>query len=309
MNKNNLIIVSGPTATGKTSVSIKFAKKLKAPIVNFDSLLFYKELTVGTAKPTLEEREGVEHHLIDIVSAKNPINAAMYVKQAGPLLDKLFEKHSHVFLVGGSGFYLRALLKGMYESPLTPNDIIKRSEELYENEGIKPFWDILEKCDEKTYNKLHENDHYRIRRAVEHFWTNGTPFSYVKDRLESDKRDSQKKWKEFHFYLDIPKPEHQKIIEKRTEQMIQNGLIEEVQSLLKAGFTGEEKPLSSIGYKETLQYLNGVFDSLESYKERIVISTRQLAKAQRTWFNKVNDKISLSPFDDLANIQKIIRPE
>src|SRR5665647_2896322 len=285
-----VIIVSGPTATGKTDLAVELALKFGGEVVNFDSLLLYKEINIGTAKPSVTERKRVPHHLIDVRSIAQPMNAAEYAGTAMPLINQLLKNKTNVFLTGGSGFYLQALLKGMYDSPTTPPEIRQRSDKLYDNEGIKPFQEILKLHDPETHDRYHENDHYRIRRAVEHWWANGTPLSQQrvrKDELNQGLASpSVHDWDIQHIYLDMPKEEHLRIIMKRTDKMLDAGLQSEVKDLLEKGFTGLEKPLQSIGYKEILDFHFGVYKNLSECRERIIISTRQLAKSQRTWFKK-----------------------
>ena len=279
-------------------------KNIPFAIVNFDSLLFYNELNIGTAKPTSEELKKFSHHMVNITSITNPMNASDYYKKAIPIIQKLHEGNIIPILVGGSGFYLRSLIKGMYDSPTVSDELKAKNEILFQKEGITPFLEILKKHDHYSYENLHPNDSYRIIRATEFFQTTGTPISSEKNRLDlrnpyDFSNGGAQNWKIFHSYLDIPKDQHQIIIEKRTKQMIEEGLIDEVRLILKEGFIGTEKPLQSIGYKETLQFIEGKFDSQESYIERICISTRQLAKSQRTFFKKVLEKETFNPLVDM----------
>jgi tRNA dimethylallyltransferase len=301
-----VVTISGPTATGKTDTAIELAKTFGGEVVNFDSLLLYKEITIGTAKPTPEERKQVPHHMIDVTSISKPMNASDYMRMAYPVVEKLLKEKKTVYLVGGSGFYLQALLKGMYDSPSTPTDVLSRSELMYNNEGIAPFRDILRQHDPGSFERYHENDHYRIRRAVEHWWTNGTPF--FEQRNKKDESNTTLPgatihgWEVFHAYLNVPKEEHLKIIEKRTDRMLEMGLIEEVKALLDQGFSGLEKPLQSIGYKEALDFIFGVYKTKAECRDRIVISTRQLAKSQRTWFNRDHTRKIFHPILEKASL-------
>lgn len=294
-----VIVVSGPTASGKTDLAIDLANKYGGEIVNFDSLLLYKEITIGTAKPTPEEQNSIKHHMIDVRSISDPMNAADYAREAFPIIEKLLSEKKLVYLVGGSGFYLQALLKGMYDSPTTPADIIKKSDALYLEQGITPFLEILKMHDKKSFERYHENDHYRLRRAVEHWWTTGLPLSEARQEKDQKNVELEKPtihdWDVLHLYLDVPKEEHLKIIERRTDKMLKTGLIEEVKGLLAQGHTGLEKPLQSIGYKETLDFIFGVYKNLSECRDRIIISTRQLAKSQRTWFNRDQFKEKFHP--------------
>lgn len=302
----DLIVISGPTATGKTSTSIKVAKNLNAEVVNFDSLVFYKELNIGTAKPTLDEMDGVPHHLVGTQSILNPMNAADFQKIAITIINEIHSRNRPVVLVGGSGFYLQTLLNGMYKGGSTPKEITLKSDKLYELEGIAPFLEILKEKDIKSFDRYHENDHYRLRRAVEFFWSTNKQFSIERDQMQKYTLESPAKvnnWSIKHIHLDIDKEEHFKIIQTRSRLMIKDGLVTEVQDLLDQGFKTDLKPLNSIGYKETIDYINGKFDTLEDYIERIDISTRQLAKSQRTWFKKLN----LNTFNPLTDFDIIIK--
>lgn len=306
-----VIVISGPTASGKTDMAVELATLFGGEVVNFDSLLLYKEITIGTAKPTPEEQKSIPHHMIEVRSISNPMNAADYAREALPIVEKLLNENKLVFLVGGSGFYLQALIKGMYDSPTTPEEITQRSDELYKTEGITPFLEILKNNDPKSFERYHENDHYRIRRAVEHFWTTGSPLSLARsEKDEANQKMDQISihgWDILHIHLDLPKEEHLKIIERRTKRMLENGLLDEIKGLLKQGFTGEEKPLQSIGYKESLDYLRGNFATLEECQERIIISTRQLAKSQRTWFKRDPSKTTFHPIQEKDLIIESVR--
>ena len=310
--KNKLIIISGPTATGKTKTSIELAKKifskfkLETVIVNFDSLLFYKELSIGTAKPTMEEREGIEHFMVDIESIKSPMNAADFIKIGEEIIKAQLAKNKCVILVGGSAFYLRALLKGMYET-ITPTKEIKDKFENLDSETLTSF---LKKNDPESLANLHPNDHYRLTRAALHFEMTGTKISSEKIVLDDlspyDFSQIIHPWDILHFYLDLPKDLHFEIIKQRTEKMFSEGLIDEIESLAKAGFALEGKPLNSIGYKEAIEWKKGLFTSKSECIERIAISTRQLAKSQRTFFRKISPKFTFNPIDDQEKIFHLV---
>ncbi len=304
--KNKIIVICGPTATGKTSTAISIAQKTNGEVINFDSLLFYKELNIGTAKPSVEETQGVVHHMMSTHTIFDPINAAGYLKEATPIINKCHQEGKTAILVGGSGFYLQAVLKGMYESTTTSDDILAKSNKLYAAEGISPFLKVLEKNDQASFTRYHQNDHYRIRRAVEHFWTTGDLFSTARDKMRDRLKDSpinKYHWDVHTVYLDLPKEKHFEIITQRTEEMFNAGLVNEITKLLENGATGSEKPLNSIGYKEVIKFLKEKNCNLTELKERISINTRRLAKSQRTWFNK-QEKICYHPIEDQAKIEQ-----
>jgi tRNA dimethylallyltransferase len=309
---NKLIIITGPTATGKTKTSIDLAEKiiniLKIPtvIINFDSLLFYREISIGSAKPTILEKKNIEHFMIDIESIKSPINAADFIRSGEEIIKKSMAQNKCVILTGGSAFYLRALLKGMYNSAAPSEDIKERVDRLYQQEGIDSIINLLKKVDPESLLNLHKNDHYRLIRAVLHYEMTGTKFSSQKTLLDQqspyDFTEIIHSWKILHLYLDLPKDLHLDIINKRTEKMFADGLMEEIENLVQQGFSLEEKPLKSIGYKEAIELKNGLFESRQQCIDRITISTRQLAKSQRTFFKKIIPKYTFNPISDQEKI-------
>ncbi len=318
-NKAKIIIISGPTATGKTALSIELAKFLdenseKTAIVNFDSLLFYKELSIGTAKPTLEERQNIPHYLLDVVSIDSPMNASDFVAFAEKKITELLALNIIPIVVGGSAFYLRALIKGMYQEEEVIDDykkemIKEKWKTILKKDGITAIVSYLKTHDPESLELFHINDHYRLTRACEYFDLTATPISAQRKNLdENDPYNFSKNSKPYdfiHFYLDLDKPLHFSIIEKRTKKMIADGIIQEFKRLQDLGYSIELKPLQSIGYKETYDYLNGILKTEADLSERISISTRQLAKSQRTFFNKIQPKISINPLTDSDKVKTL----
>lgn len=310
MGTSKVIILSGATATGKSQMAIDIATHLHSlgpwVIVNFDSLLFYKELSIGTAKPTQEEMKQIPHEMVDVVHFHNPLNASDYIKMATPVINKHLKEGKKIILTGGSAFYLRALIKGMYDSEPVSKLIRQEVHNLFESEGIDGVRAVLKKHDPLSFQNLHENDVYRNIRAVEHFLSTGYALSTERLKKEEDRPYDlslhQHGWDLTHFYLEIPKEAHWEIMKKRTQTMVKIGLINEVQGLLNLGATGLEKPLQSIGYKETLAYLNGHISSTEQLIDSIYLSTRKLAKAQKTFWNKLNPKQPINPLKDSAKL-------
>lgn len=309
MNRPKVIIISGATATGKTALALDLAQDRNAHIMNFDSMLFYRELNIGTAKPSQEEQKQVTHSMIDICSIKDPMNAAIYNEQATPLAQKILKENKILILVGGSGFYIRAFIKGMYESTTSSSETKERVAKMLEELGPAGLYKKLNELDPKSAKLFHPNDAYRVGRALEHFFETGNSISLEKERFtENDPYNFAQNrfpdWNILHFYLDIAKSEHEGLIRKRTQSMIQNGLIEEVKQILQMPqVTGDEKALASIGYKESMSFIKGEISDLASLSDKISIATRQLAKSQRTFFKKINPKHT---FDPLKNNKKII---
>ena len=308
--RSKIVFISGATATGKTGLSIEIAKKFrdyKFEVVNFDSLLFYKELNIGTAKPTDEEMNEIPHHLVNICSAKKELNANQYIMLALDKIEELHKKNAIPILVGGSTFYLRSLVKGMYDSPTVSEEIKEECEKVYKEQGISAVIKYLKEFDPKSLDNLHENDHYRLMRAYEHHRMTKTPISKQKEKADNElpydfSKNIHPNWDILHINLDLEKEKHWSIIKARAEKMINEGLIQEVQALLDTGFTGNEKPLQSIGYKETISYLQGDIPSQEELVERIYIATRRLAKSQKTFLKKVTPKNTYDPTDKNSRV-------
>ncbi len=310
MPTKNIVIISGATATGKTKTSIDIARHFKErhfEIINFDSLLFYKELNIGTAKPSKEEIAEIQHHLVNISSISNELNANEFIELAKVKIDELHDKSIIPILVGGSTFYLRALIKGMYDSVTISDEIRSESESLLKERGITFFLEYLKEHDPESLKILHENDHYRITRAYEHYRMTGSPIS--EEKKKSDKNqpydfsiNQYPDWNIIHLNMHLEKELHWNLMKERAAKMIDSGLIEEVKNLLESRFTGTEKPLQSIGYKETIDYLNGKISSKDELLEKIYIATRRLAKSQKTFLKKVTPKKDFNPLEETTHL-------
>ena len=315
---NKYIIISGSTASGKTKISIDIAKHLinkglKSEIINFDSLLFYKELNIGTAKPTLEEQDGIIHHLIDTNSITEPMNVSDFILKANQILNDLFKHNIIPILVGGSAFYIRALVKGMIDSSEEKNTsqvVFNTINEIKkDNDGVINF---LKKNDPEIFNFIHFNDDYRLTRAVEFYLHNQRPYSTEIKRIDENKpydfsHNNLINGEMLHLYLEIEKEAHLNIIQERAYNMVHGGLIDEVENILQQNFDKNLKPLTSIGYKETINFIeNQETLNKNDLIESIYIATRQLAKAQKTFFRKIKPKITLSPLDSPHNLFNLV---
>ncbi len=313
MNKK-LILLLGPTASGKTGLSIDFAKRIgieKCQVINFDSVLFYNELNIGSAKPDEKEMDGVPHHLVSISPITQELNASDFVDLAKSKIDELHEKNIVPILVGGSAFYLRSLLRGMYESESTDPMIQEEAKKLYEELGMKPIVEYLAIHDPESLENLHENDHYRRTRAYEYHRMTGKKISLQKKQADEvgayDFSNNIHGWQTLNICLDIPKEEHWKIINKRTKEMIAQGLIEEVKAILQnEEHTTDLKPLKTIGYKEVIQYIEGEITSIDDLIEKIYFATRRLAKSQKTFLKKVTPLHRLHPLTQRNELYKLV---
>jgi len=311
--QEKFIIISGATASGKTSTSIKVAKYLQeqhsrhAEIINFDSLLFYKELNIGTAKPDMRERDGVKHHLIDVSSIEKPINASDFLALAKPIFESLQKNDIIPILVGGSAFYIRALVKGMINSRenLSTGQKFPQTELLSKLKGdLDSINKYLEDNDPDIFNYFHPNDEYRLTRALEYHLQNDSKYSEEISRINKNRPydfnyNCQLNGEMLHLYLEVEKSTHLEVMKKRVLQMLENGLIDEVENILLQNFNKNLKPLGSIGYKETIKFIeNKPHSIVNELVEEIFISTRQLAKSQKTFFRKIEPKYQISPLTD-----------
>lgn len=304
MNKKlPIIIISGPTASGKTAFSIRLSKYLKekngkiAEVVNFDALLFYQKMHIGVAKPRKQEMAEVPHHLIDIVPITKDFNASDFSTLGRAKIKEIHKRKNIPILVGGSGFYLRALIKGMYQGGSTDVVVKRHIDGIYRTQGIRGVIELLQEKDPEILTILHPNDHYRLIRAAEFILQTGKKVSKQKEEMDlrSPYNFNEEEWNIHHIHLDVKKERHQEIIKARAQKMIQDGLIEEVKELLAEVKDYRLKPLRSVGYKETVQYILKQESKPEQLLERMVISTRRLAKAQRTFFKKVTPKTVFCP--------------
>lgn len=308
-----IVIITGATATGKTQASLDLAsylekKSIKSEIVNYDSLIFYKDLNIGTAKPTEQELRQVPHHLINCRYIDDPLNASSFREEALKIINQLHEQNIIPICVGGSAFYIRALIKGMYDSLPASKEVSDQLERVKNEQGIHGLRELLKSKDPESYASIHPNDEYRTTRALEHYLTHGTKFSIQKTIIDNNKPydfslPQEKNWTVINHYFSIPKEEHWGVMKARVEKMIQLGLIEEVQELLQKGYSTDLSPLKSVGYKETLQFLadDGSIGSIMELIEAIYIATRQLAKSQKTFFKKITPKLEHNPL--LTNTQ------
>jgi tRNA dimethylallyltransferase len=271
LEKSPHFYIVGQTASGKTSLSLKLAEDLKAEILNTDSLLFYKNLNIGTAKPTPSELSRVAHHMVNICDIGEDMNASDYAIKAEKILK---QENKFFFCVGGSGFYIDALDKGLLPLPETDPAVVKKVSAI--NNPVQ----MLEEVDSKTLESIAKEDLYRVKRALQVYIQTGKPLSLWKK--ENRLKPFAKK-----IALNIEKDELLKRVKLRVDEMFVNqGLLEEVEEILKDHRSKNWRPLGSVGYKQCLDYLNGDYKSLDELKEDIVTKTMQLAKRQKTWFKK-----------------------
>lgn len=287
MHTPKLIVIGGPTASGKSSLALLLAEHLgkqgrPAEILCADSITVYRGFDIGAAKPTRAEREKVPHHLLDLAGPDEEFTAGDFVSHAAPLVESMLARNITPILAGGTGFYLRALLRGMAmpgEDEAKSKEVKSRLEERGKAEGFEALHRELIRKDPGSAATVHPNDHYRIVRALQAMELQGKPWS----ALNAQARASPPRFSNKFFRLKMEKEELKIRIEQRSHQMLEQGLIEEVKNLLAAGAAPDSKPMQSVGYKETVLYLSGALSEQE-LPAAITQSTLKLAKQQATWF-------------------------
>lgn len=277
--KKKLLIICGATATGKTSLAVQCAKLLNTEIISADSMNVYTGLNVGTAKPSIEEREGIVHHLIDVASPFDRFTVGDYRELAMPVIEKLHKKNKIPVICGGTGFYINSLLyKLSYGNGIGDMSVRNKYKSIAEEKGNEAVYEILKDKDPLTAEKLHPNDLKRVIRALEIF-DGGTKKSDISD-------DTVPIFDYDAYCISFPRDELYDRINKRVDLMIENGLIEEVIGLKKQGVTLAEQCMQGIGYKEIFSYLSGEL-SIEQAIDLIKLNTRHYAKRQITFFKKL----------------------
>ena len=275
---NKVFAISGPTSSGKTNLAIKLAQKLDGEVVGVDSRQIYKSIPIGTAQPSKDELEMVPHHLIGVKNLNEPISAGEYAKLVDKKIYNIIDRKKIPILCGGTGLYFKALFEGIFSESKTDLDIRKRLEKEYDI-NKEDLYKKLQSIDSDYALKVHINNKKRLVRALELYEITGKNMS---DNFLSENEKSDFHNKFFTVYLKMSRPILQKRIVKRTNYMLQNGLIEEVKNIIDKGY--DVSQLDYIGFDEIASYLIGNI-SLDEASEKIIIRTRQYAKRQLKWFD------------------------
>lgn len=273
----NLIVITGPTASGKTAVAIKLASVFDSEIINADSRQFYKQMNIGTAKPASEELKSITHHLIDYLDVNEKYNIGKFEQDAIGLLDQLFRKKDIIFLTGGSGLYIDAVCKGIDELPESSDEIREELQNIYQAGGIDALRRNLKESDPEYYSKIDTNNPQRLMRALE--------ITMITGKSNSELKKGQSKSRDFtvnKIGLLVARDELYDKINKRVDNMIEKGLVDEVKSLLPYR---KENALQTVGYKEIFDFLDNK-TTLDEAIQLIKQNTRNYAKRQMTWFRK-----------------------
>ena len=279
--KSRLLCLLGPTAVGKTEIAIQLAQRLNAEIVSIDSRQIYRQMDIGTAKPTPEEQHAARHHLIDCVNISQPFSVADYQSLADAAIADIQNRGKHALLVGGAGLYFRAVVDGLFEGPDADIALRERLAQEAAQRGVDSLHERLRACDPASAERIHPNNVVRVIRALEVYELTGTPMS---EHQQQWHRENQR-YPFIAFCLTMPRALLYQRIEQRVDVMLANGLIAEVESLLTAGYARDAVALRSFGYKELIAYLDGACTYLKAI-EQLKRNTRRFAKRQLTWFRK-----------------------
>jgi len=294
-----LVVVLGPTASGKTALSLALAERFHGEIVNCDSVAMYREFDVGTAKPTAAERTRAPHHLLDCIAPTSHVTAGEYARQARQVLDEIKVRGDLPILVGGTGLYLRALLEGLSSAPQRSEELRQRLRERAESRGSSYLHRILRRLDHTAAEKIHANDTPKLVRAIEVCLASKQKMT---DLWQQHGRDPLRGFRILRLGLDPDRQALYDRINRRAQQMFEAGLIEETERLLQK-YGDAAGPLSSLGYKQAAQFLRGEL-TREQALQAAQQAHRNYAKRQMTWFRREPEVTWLNGFGDDPQIQQ-----
>ena len=283
--KKPMIILTGPTAVGKTDLSIQLAKAINGEIISADSMQVYRHMDIGSAKVTPEEMDGVPHHLIDVLEPEEEFNVVVFQKLAKEALTGIYERGHIPIIVGGTGFYIQALL---YDIDFTENDgdtaIRRELEKLAQTQGAGCLHQMLQEIDPESAAAIHQNNVKRVIRAIEFYRQTGKKISLHNEQ----EREKQSPYQFLYYVLDTDRKTLYERIDRRVDRMMEHGLVDEVKHLADMGCTRDMVSMQGLGYKEILDYLSGEIP-LEEAVYILKRDTRHFAKRQITWFKRERD--------------------
>ena len=278
----NIICIAGPTASGKTDLSIALAKETNAEIISCDSMQVYRYMDIGTAKPTLEERAGIPHHMLDVADPNEAFSVSRYCQMATPILEDILSRGKTAIVVGGTGLYMDALIRGNTFAPYPATGRREELEAIAAKEGIEKVIDMLQKVDPDSAKRLHPSDQKRIIRAMEVYLETGKSITQHNLETQAIPPRFQAAW----FALqDENRQDLYDRIDRRVDKMLEMGLLEEIHSLFRMGISEKATAMQAIGYKEFTDYLAGNC-TLGQAVAQVQQSSRHYAKRQLTWFRK-----------------------
>ena len=295
-----LVLIAGPSAAGKTSHSIELCARISAEIVNADSMQVYRRMEIGTAKPTLEQRRIVPHHLIDVVDPDEPFDAARYLYFAGPVIEDIQKRGKLPLVVGGTGLYMKVLTRGLCPGPPSDPEVKRRLIADKKSKGLNQLYCDLLRIDPESAAKIHPNDRQRIIRALEVFYQGGVPLSI----LQKGHGFKEQLLPAIKVFINREREVLYERIDRRVDRMLESGLKDEVEGLLAMGYAAELKSMQSLGYRQMATHLAGAI-SIHEAASQIKRDTRHYAKRQITWFRGDSEFRSFDA-DDIEGIYSYI---
>ncbi|MDA8413061.1 MAG: tRNA (adenosine(37)-N6)-dimethylallyltransferase MiaA [Desulfobacteraceae bacterium] len=295
-----LLVICGPTASGKSDLAMRLARRLDGEIINADSMQVYRGMDIGTAKPTPGQRAEIPHHLIDIADPGQPFSAADFVKAADAAIRDIGSRGKRIIVAGGTGLYIRALLKGLVDSPRGADEFRQMMRAEASSSGNLALLERLRQVDPELAERIHPNNLVRIIRALEVHHLTGVPLS----RHQQEHGFSGQRYLSLQIAIRVERPLLYRRIDERVDRMLGQGLLREVQQLLDAGYSPETKAMRAIGYKEMAAHLAGAHDLDEAIR-LIKRDSRHYAKRQLTWFSAEPDILWLEYPEKFDTILKL----
>ena len=279
--KKKLVILTGPTAVGKTALSLSLAKALGGEIISADSMQVYRHMDIGSDKLPFEKREGIPHHLVDVLEPTEDFHVVLFQRMAMEAMEDIYSRGKVPILVGGTGFYIQAVTREIDFTEAEESSYRRDLEALAEEKGVSYLHERLQEVDPKSAEIIHENNVKRVIRALEFYQENGYPIS----QHNSEQREKKSPYDLHYFVLNAPRDLLYERIDKRVDEMMERGLLAEVEALYAMGCRRGMTSMQGLGYKELLDYLMGEV-SLEEAVRLIKRDTRHFAKRQLTWFRR-----------------------
>ena len=283
---NNIICIAGPTASGKTALAVVLAKELNGEVISCDSMQVYRHMNIGTAKPTREEMDGIVHHMIDVADPDEDFSVSRYCQMAAPILDNVIARGKTAIIAGGTGLYMDSLIRGNDFAPFPSTGVREKLEAQADKEGMEAMLALLEDIDPESAQRLHLKDRKRIIRALEVYYETGSTITAHNLATQAFPSRYDPLW----LGLDFARRETlYERINQRVTEMLEQGLVEEIRTLLDMGIPPTATAMQAIGYKEFVDALAGNC-SIEAAADQVRQASRHYAKRQLTWFRR-NQKI------------------